>query len=44
MNQTKDIKCASTMHCNDEPLLMKSKSRVQKHGEVFTPQWVVDKM
>ena len=23
---------------------MKSKSRVQKHGEVFTPQWVVDKM
>ena len=44
MNQTKDIKCASTMHCNDEPLLMKSKSRVQKHGEIFTPQWVVDKM
>jgi hypothetical protein len=27
-----------------EPLLMKSKLRVQKHGEVFTPQWVVDKM
>ena len=26
------------------PLLMKSKLRVQKHGEVFTPQWVVDKM
>ena len=24
--------------------LMKSKYRVQKHGEVFTPQWVVDKM
>jgi hypothetical protein len=23
---------------------MKSKERVQKHGEVFTPQWVVDKM
>lgn len=23
---------------------MKSKYRVQKHGEVFTPQWVVDKM
>lgn len=23
---------------------MKSKHRVQKHGEVFTPQWVVDKM
>ena len=25
-------------------VLMKSKHRVQKHGEVFTPQWVVDKM
>jgi hypothetical protein len=25
------------------PVLMKSKERVQKHGEVFTPQWVVDK-
>lgn len=27
-----------------DPVLMKSKHRVQKHGEVFTPQWVVDKM
>lgn len=27
-----------------DPALMKSKHRVQKHGEVFTPQWVVDKM
>ncbi len=26
------------------PVLMKSKQRVQKHGEVFTPQWVIDKM
>lgn len=26
------------------PVLMKSKHRVQKHGEVFTPQWVIDKM
>ena len=26
------------------PVLIKSKHRVQKHGEVFTPQWVVDKM
>ena len=26
------------------PLLMKSKYRVQKHGVVFTPQWVIDKM
>lgn len=24
--------------------LIKSKARVQKHGEVFTPSWVVDKM
>jgi hypothetical protein len=28
----------------DEAILMKSKERVQKHGEVFTPQWVVEKM
>lgn len=26
------------------PVLIKSKYRVQKHGEVFTPQWVIDKM
>lgn len=26
------------------PVLMKSKHRVQKHGEVFTPRWVVEKM
>ena len=32
------------MNVQEEPLLMKSKQRVQKHGEVFTPQWVVDKM
>ncbi|MDR0469657.1 MAG: hypothetical protein LBH09_06750 [Peptococcaceae bacterium] len=44
MEQLKDIKCVSIVHDNDEPLLMKSKLRVQKHGEVFTPQWVVDKM
>lgn len=25
-------------------MLMKSKHRVRKHGEVFTPQWVIDKM
>lgn len=29
---------------NKNPVLMKSKHRVQKHGEVFTPQWVIDKM
>ena len=44
MEQTKDVKCFTTIRGNDEPPLMKSKLRVQKHGEVFTPQWVVDKM
>ena len=44
MEQLRDIQGVSTIHGNDEPLLMKSKLRVQKHGEVFTPQWVVDKM
>lgn len=29
---------------NKNDALMKSKRRVQKHGEVFTPQWVIDKM
>ena len=37
----KDIKENSLQK---EPTLMKSKHRVQKHGEVFTPGWVVDKM
>jgi hypothetical protein len=32
------------MRGNDEPLLMKSKLRVQKHGEVFTPKQVVKMM
>ena len=32
------------MMSKKNPKLMKSKHRVQKHGEVFTPQWVVDKM
>lgn len=27
-----------------EPSLIKSKERVQKHGEVFTPDWMVRKM
>jgi len=27
-----------------EPILIKSKTRVRMHGEVFTPQWVVDMM
>ncbi|MCL1810179.1 MAG: hypothetical protein FWG42_10510, partial [Clostridiales bacterium] len=44
MEQLGDIKHAYTMRDNDKPPLMKSKLRVQKHGEVFTPQWVVDTM
>jgi len=35
---------ADNMTGKKNPVLMKSKHRVQKHGEVFTPQWVVDKM
>ena len=38
MEQLNDNNCVSTIRGNDEPLLMKSKLRVQKHGEVFTPQ------
>lgn len=29
---------------SENPVLMKSRDRVRKHGEVFTPQWVIDKM
>ncbi|HOR13217.1 MAG TPA: Eco57I restriction-modification methylase domain-containing protein, partial [Clostridia bacterium] len=29
---------------NKNKVFIKSKHRVQKHGEVFTPQWVIDKM
>jgi len=32
------------MIAQTQPTLIKSKQRVQEHGEVFTPQWVVDKM
>lgn len=35
---------ADNMMEKENPVLIKSKHRVQKHGEVFTPQWVVDKM
>lgn len=28
----------------DDEKLIKSKERVQQHGEVFTPQWMVKKM
>jgi len=44
MEQPKDANCLAGIAGPDEPLLMKSKLRVQKHGEVFTPQWLVDKM
>lgn len=37
-------KPADNMMGKKNPVLMKSKHRVQKHGEVFTPQWVIDKM
>lgn len=37
-------KCAADLMGKNNPVLMKSKRRVQKHGEVFTPQWVIDKM
>jgi hypothetical protein len=39
-----DSQPADNMMGKKNPVLMKSKHRVQKHGEVFTPQWVVDKM
>ena len=32
------------INVQSEPILMKSKKRVQEHGEVFTPGWVIDKM
>jgi hypothetical protein len=44
MEQPGDAKRTPATGVYREPLLMKSKRRVQKHGEVFTPQWVVDKM
>ncbi len=37
-------KFVDNMMGKKSPVLMKSKRRVQKHGEVFTPQWVIDKM
>jgi hypothetical protein len=40
----KNSQPAGNMKGKKNPVLMKSKHRVQKHGEVFTPQWVVDKM
>ena len=39
-----NIQHVDNMMGKKNPVLMKSKHRVQKHGEVFTPQWVIDKM
>ena len=44
MEQLRNNKNVPNICGDDEPHLIKSKLRVQKHGEVFTPQWVVDKM
>jgi hypothetical protein len=44
MEQVGNTNSAPAAGVHKESLLMKSKLRVQKHGEVFTPQWVVDKM
>ena len=40
----KNSQPVDNMISKKNPVLMKSKHRVQKHGEVFTPQWVIDKM
>ena len=44
MEQLEATGCGQAMDVYREPLLIKSKQRVQKHGEVFTPRWVVEKM
>jgi hypothetical protein len=43
-NKKRDNQPKDNMIGKNSPVLMKSKHRVQKHGEVFTPQWVIDKM
>jgi hypothetical protein len=42
LEQLDDAKRTPATGVYREPLLMKSKLRVRKHGEVFTPQWVID--
>ncbi len=37
-------KTTDRVEITENPVLIKSKHRVRKHGEVFTPQWVIDKM
>jgi hypothetical protein len=44
LNAKRDSQPVDNMIGKKYPVLMKSKHRVQKHGEVFTPQWVIDKM
>lgn len=44
VNAARDNQSVDNMMDKKNPVLMKSKHRVQKHGEVFTPQWVIDKM
>ena len=43
LEENKDIAVPQTDQAQDVPLI-KSKERVQKHGEVFTPDWMVKKM
>ena len=43
-NKKRDSQTKDNMIGTKNPVLMKSKHRVQKHGEVFTPQWLIDKM
>ena len=42
--EEEEVLAVDNMMGKKNHVLMKSKHRVQKHGEVFTPQWVVDKM
>ena len=44
LNAKRDSQPVDNKIGKKNPVLMKSKHRVQKHGEVFTPQWVIDKM
>lgn len=43
LEENKLMELPQTDQARDVPLI-KSKERVQKHGEVFTPDWMVRKM
>lgn len=43
LEENKLMELPQTDQARDVPLI-KSKERVQKHGEVFTPDWMVKKM